>query len=199
MKTAATQAGTWNYGDIGAPVGQSTTTTPGDTEGIQTIGIADGRDELMKFRTLYTRIVREANTIAKTTRRGAGNFIICSINTLTALESLNNFNYSSVGGTLGQLGNFSNVGTLDGRFAVYVDTLNLGGDYVLVGYKGQGIFESGVVYLPYIPVMLQKTVREETLQPVIGAMTRSAIMYNMQGTNNYYRKLDVTLAYSQLG
>lgn len=199
MVNNATSTATWNYGDVGAPVGQSTTTVAGDTAGIQTAGVADGRDEIMKFRTLYTKIVKEANQIARTTRKGPGNFIIVSTNVLTALQALNNFVYNPVPNDIGELSSFTNAGTLDGRYAVYVDTLNWGADYALVGYKGPSAFDTGVIYCPYVPVMLQKTVHEQSFQPVIGAMTRSAIAYNLNGTANFYRKFNIDLTYSQLG
>jgi len=149
--------------------------------------VSDGRWEAEKFRTLYTRIVKEANTIALTTRRGAGNFIICSTNVATALESLSSFMYSAVPGTVSAGTGVSKVGVLDGRFTVYVDTFAMV-DYITVGYKGPGAFDTGLVYCPYVPLMVQKVVDPTSFQPKIGFMTRYALIENLFGASNYYRR-----------
>ncbi len=181
----ATSTTGWIYGTAAAAV-------------IGTPGTADGQWEMERFRTLFTKAVKESNRIAVTSRRGPGNFIICSSNASTALSGLSNFMYSSVGGSLqAPNGGVQKVGTLDGRFSVYVDTYALS-DYVTVGYKGPGTMDSGIVYCPYIPLQMQKIVHEDTFQPAIGVMTRDAICYNMQGTNNFYRKFATTFTGSQL-
>jgi hypothetical protein len=183
----ATSTNGWVYGNVGAQT--------------NTAWLADGQWEVEKFRSLYTRVIKEANRIAVTTRRGAGNFIICSTNVVSALEGLNNFLYSSVPNDVGPVGGVTRVGTLDGRFSVYVDTfsdLSSAGDYITVGYKGPSNLDSGVIYCPYIPLMMQKVIHEETFQPAIGVLTRSAIAYNLLGTNNYYRQIPVDFTNSQL-
>jgi len=159
--------------------------------------VADGRWEQEKFRTLYTKIVREANMIALTTRRGAGNFIIGSINVITALEGLPGFMYSAVPGDIQMGSGVVKVGTLDGRFNVYVDTFAFE-DYCLVGYKGASAFDTGIVYCPYIPLMIQKVVDPETFQPRIGVLTRYSIVDNLYGTAAYYRYFKVDFSGSTL-
>lgn len=148
--------------------------------------VSDGRWEAEKFRTLYTRIVKEANTIALTTRRGAGNFMVCSTNVATALETLSSFMYSAVPGSVTAGTGVSKVGVLDGRFTVYVDTFAMV-DYITIGYKGPGAFDTGLVYMPYVPLMVQKVVDPNTFQPKIGFMTRYAMVENLFGAANYYR------------
>lgn len=184
INTNSTNTGSWSYGAVGAVA--------------DTFGHADGQWEIEKLRTLYTRIVKEANRIAVTTRRGAGNFILTSPNVVAALESLNNFMYASTPSDIGLLGGVTRVGTLDGRFAVYVDTFATT-DYCTVGYKGPSAMDTGVIYCPYIPIMMQKITHESTFQPAIGVLTRSAIAYNLFGTNNYYRYVNVDFGKSQLG
>jgi hypothetical protein len=159
--------------------------------------VSDGRWEQEKFRTLYTRIVKEANTIALTTRRGAGNFIICSTNVATALETLSSFMYSAVPGTVTAGTGVSKVGVLDGRFTVYVDTFAMI-DYVTVGYKGPGAFDTGLVYCPYVPLMVQKVVDPNSFQPKIGFMTRYALVENLFGAETYYRRFLVDFSGSSL-
>lgn len=183
----ATQTDGWVYGVVGAQTNVA--------------WAADGQWEIEKFRSLYTRVIKEANRIAVTTRRGPGNFVIASVNVISALEGLNNFLYSAVPNDVGPVGGVTRVGTLDGRFSVYVDTfsdLSSTGDYVTVGYKGPSNLDSGVIYCPYIPLMMQKVIHEETFQPAIGVLTRSAIAYNMFGTENYYRLIPVDFTNSQL-
>ena len=180
----ATTASPWTYGTGGAP----------------STAVADGQWEQEKIRTLYSRIIRESNAIAITTRRGPGNFIIASPNVISALESLNNFMYSPVPNDVGPISGVTMVGTLDNRFKVYVDTFytdpvnNL--DYVTVGYKGPSNMDTGVIFCPYIPIMMQKVTHEKTFQPAIGVQTRSAICFNLFGTDNFYKKVVVNLGNS---
>jgi len=159
--------------------------------------VSDGRWEQEKFRTLYTRIVKEANTIALTTRRGAGNFVICSTNVATSLETLSSFMYSAVPGQITTGTGVSKVGVLDGRFTVYVDTFAMI-DYVTVGYKGPGAFDTGLVYCPYVPLMVQKVVDPNSFQPKIGFQTRYALIDNLFGASNYYRRFMVDFSGSSI-
>ena len=48
---------------------------------------ADGRWSAEKFKGLAMQIEREANVIAKETRRGKGNIIVCSSDVATALAN----------------------------------------------------------------------------------------------------------------
>lgn len=180
----ATLATPWSYG---AP----------SNYGVPEAGVADGRWEQERFRTIYTKIVREANAIALTSRRGAGNFIIGSINAITALEGLNSFMYSTVPGDVQAGIGVVKVGTLDGRFAVYIDTF-AAVDYITVGYKGASQFDTGVIYCPYVPLMMQKVVDPITFQPKVGFMQRSAIVNNLYGAENYYRTFLCDFTASQL-
>jgi hypothetical protein len=159
--------------------------------------VADGRWEAERFRTLYTRIIKEANQIALTTRRGTGNFIICSTNVVSALESLTNFMYSAVPGDVRPTLGVARVGTLDGRFSVYLDTFAQA-DFALVGYKGPGQFDTGVIYCPYVPLLLQKVTDPNTFQPKLAFMTRDAIVGNLFGSENYYRYIPVDFTGSGL-
>jgi hypothetical protein len=187
-----TSAGTWAYGSVG-----QYTSTPATGNAFSINGIADGRYEMEKFRTLYTRIVREANAVAIATRRGAANFIICSLNVASALECLSNFMYSAVPGNVETTIGVAKIGTLDGRFTVYLDTFAYD-DFFVVGYKGNTAFDTGIIYCPYVPLMVQKITDPDTLQPVIGMQCRDAIVGNMWGAEKYYRKVTCNFAGSSL-
>jgi len=181
----STSAGTWAYGSAG--VVYDAATGAGALTGVITQAVAaDGRNELEKFRTLYTRIIREANAVALQTRRGAANFIIASLNVVSALETLSNFMYAAVPGNIEPQLGVAKVGTLDGRFTVYLDTFAYT-DFFVVGYKGASAFDTGVVYCPYVPLQIQKVVDPTTFQPLIGFLTRDAIVGNLWGAEKYYR------------
>ena len=186
INAKASTVPTWSYGQNGG--------------GAQTFtdGTADGRWEQEKFRTLYTKILREANQIALTTRRGRANFIIASANVIAALEQLSGFMYSSVPGSVKVTLGVAKVGTLDGQFTVYMDTFATR-DYVTLGYKGTSAFDTGIIYCPYVPLLLQKVVDPTTFQPKIAFMTRDAIAGNMYGVGNYYRTFSVNFYGSSLG
>jgi len=186
MKNKATQTGSWNYNGQAAQ---------GSANAFNN---ADGRWEAEKIRTLYTRILSEANKVALTTRRGTANIIIASSNVVTALESLSGFMYSAVPGNVKPTLGVAKVGTLDGRFTVYLDTFATK-DFALLAYKGNSQLDSGLVYCPYIPLMMQKVIDPQTFQPRIGFMTRDAITGNLLGTSNYYRYIPVDFTGSSLG
>lgn len=184
INAKATVTPAWFYGNGGQwtnPAASATTTYA---------AAADGRWEAEKIRTLYNRLLREANQIALSTRRGSANFIIASSNVVAALETLQGFMYASVPGQVKPVLGVAKVGTLDGRFTVYMDTFAWN-DYVTLGYKGSNTYDSGIIYCPYVPLQMQKVVDPVTFQPKIGFMTRDAIAGNLYGVQNYYRKFAV--------
>ena len=153
---------------------------------------ATGRWEIEKYRALYNRAIREANKIAITTRRGAGNWIVASPSVCAALETLSNFVLAPVNSNINtaQTG-VAKVGSIDGRFMLYRDTF-ASDDSMLIGYKGSSEFDTGVVYLPYIQLMMSRATFENSLNPVIGLMTRYAIHQHIFGASNYYRNVVVS-------
>jgi len=151
----------------------------------------DGQWEAEKFRNLYTRIVQDANSIATATRRGPGNFIIASPNVVTALDSVGNFLISPINASAMDLGpGLAKVGSIEGRFDVYRDTFAVN-DYAITGYKGPSVADAGIIYSPYVPIMLTKAVQPNSFHPVLGVLTRYALTNNLFGAENYYRKLNV--------
>jgi hypothetical protein len=166
--------------------------------GPYTVNSATGASEGDKFRALFTRILKDTNSIYASTRRGTGNWIIVSPNVATALQSLNSFMYHPVQGDLGNVGPFLKLGTLDGRLNVYLDNFATT-DYVLVGYKGATKTDSGVIHCPYIPAQMTKVTDQTTFQPAMGIMTRSATAYNLFGADAYYTQFAVDFAGTSLG
>jgi len=162
---------------------------------------ADGRWSVEKFKGLILQIEREANVIAKETRRGKGNFMVCSSDVASALAASGMLDYSPAMSTNLNVDDTGNTfaGVLNGRMRVYIDPYSQT-DYINVGYKGTNPYDAGVFYCPYVPLTMVRAVGEDTFQPKIGFKTRygmasnpfvpGAISNNGLGTvksNQYYR------------
>lgn len=150
----------------------------------------DGRWEAEKGANMYNAIVRKANKIAVDTRRGPGNWIVADPTPCATLEALPSFATVAIQGDVNtaQTG-VAKVGTVGARFNVYRDTFH-DNDEVLVGYKGPASeYDTGVVYLPYIQLMLSKTVDYASFQPSVGILSRYAIMRNLFNSELFYQKL----------
>ena len=162
---------------------------------------ADGRWSAEKFKGLVVQLDREANVIAKETRRGKGNVVICSSDVATALAASGMLDYTPAMSTNLQVDDTGNTfaGTINGRMKVYIDPY-AAVDYVTVGYKGTNAYDAGVFYCPYVPLQMVKAVGENDFQPRIGFKTRYGMASNpfvgasptsnglaAAGTNQYYR------------
>ena len=166
---------------------------------------ADGRWSAEKFKGLTVQIDRESNVIAKETRRGKGNVLICSSDVATALAAAGSLDYSPAISNNLQVDDTGNTfaGVLNGRIRVYIDPY-ANTDYITVGYKGQNPYDSGVFYCPYVPLQMVKAVGENDFQPKIGFKTRYGMASNpfvgatpsdglaTVKTNQYYRIFKVT-------
>ena len=132
---------------INAKIGAQTNVTNAGIFDLDTD--SNGRWSVERWKGLMFAIERDANVIARDTRRGKGNIIMTSADVASALtmaglldyqSSLSdNLNVDSTGNTF--------AGTLNGRFKVYVDPYaNMGvpyagsgasqQQYYVVGYKG---------------------------------------------------------------
>ena len=182
----------------------------GDTSGYN-FGNADstGRWQVEKYKGLIYQIEREANKIAKDTRRGKGNIIVVSTDVASALAMSGLLDYQSAltnntNLTVDDTGN-TFAGVLFGRVKVYVDPYSVSGaDYVVVGYKGSVAYDAGLFYCPYVPLQMVRAIDPNTFQPKIGFKTRYGLVanpfaeLNNQGlgriqanSNIYYRKFIV--------
>jgi hypothetical protein len=140
---------------------------------------ADGRWSVEKFKGMLVQIERECNVIAKETRRGKGNVVICSSDVATALAAAGMLDYAPALSTSLQVDDTGNTfaGVLNGRTRVYIDPYATG-DYVTVGYKGSNPYDSGVFYCPYVPLQMVRAVGENDFQPRIGFKTRYGMIAN---------------------
>ncbi len=140
---------------------------------------SNGRWSKEKFQGMLFQIEREANQIAKETRMGKGNFIICSSDVAAALGMSGMLDYQPALSTDLQVDDTGNTfaGVLNGRYRVYVDPY-AAGNFFVVGYKGMNAYDAGVYYCPYIPLQMYKAVSEDSFQPKIGFKTRYAVASN---------------------
>ena len=140
---------------------------------------ADGRWSAEKFKGLVVQLDREANVIAKETRRGKGNILVCSSDVATALAASGMLDYTPAMSTNLQVDDTGNTfaGVLNGRMRVYIDPYAVA-DYATVGYKGSNPYDAGIFYCPYVPLQMVKAVGEDTFQPKIGFKTRYGMASN---------------------
>jgi len=157
---------------------------------------ADARWLGERNRDFYSKVIIEANRVAIRNRRGSANFVIATPRVCAILEMLPEFQWMPVNGNINtQPTGIAKVGTLGGRFTVYRDTRTdaqyLSGqranlEYALLGYKGTEYYDTGIVYCPYIPVMIQRTVGPNDFSPRVGLMTRYGVVDHIFGANLYY-------------
>jgi hypothetical protein len=170
---------------------------------------ANGRWSVEKFKGLMFQIEQEANAIAKGTRRGKGNIVICSSDVASALQMAGVLDYApALNSNSLEVDDTGNTfaGVLNGRFRVYIDPF-AGSNYLVVGYKGSSAFDAGLFYCPYVPLQMVRAVGENSFQPKIGFKTRYGMVANpfaqgdassqglgalTQDTNKYYRRVRVT-------
>jgi len=191
-----------------------TTAKAGAQVGTTTAGTFDldtdsnGRWSVEKFKGLLFQIERDANAIAQQTRRGKGNFIICSSDVASALAMAGVLDYAPALSTNLNVDESSTTfaGVLNGRYKVYVDPFSANQSntqFFTVGYKGTSAFDAGLFYCPYVPLQLVRAVDPTTFQPKIGFKTRYGMVANpfvsLDGSggltaneNYYYRRVAVT-------
>jgi hypothetical protein len=190
------------------------TAVAGAQDNTTTAGIFDldtdsnGRWSVEKFKGLMFQLEREANAIARQTRRGKGNIVICSSDVASALQMAGVLDYTpALNSNNLQVDDTGNTfaGVLNGRLKVYIDPYAIGGNYLTVGYKGSSAFDAGLFYCPYVPLQMVRAVDQDSFQPKIGFKTRYGMVANpfaegatkgsgrsnLISTNVYYRRLIV--------
>jgi hypothetical protein len=166
---------------------------------------ADGRWTAERNITFYQKLLIESGRMAARNRRGAANFVIATPRVCTILEMLPDFKTFEIAGTVATGGvGVAKVGTVGNRFTVYRDTRTevqnssyyspnyytpvrtTAVEYALLGYKGAEYYDTGIIYCPYIPIMVQRTIGPNDFAPRVGLMTRYGIVNNIFGANLYY-------------
>lgn len=159
---------------------------------------SNGRWSVERFKGLIYHIEREANQIAKTTRRGKGNILIVSSDVASALAMAGVLQYTPALSADLQVDDTGNTfaGLLHGRIKVYIDPYFGGSvnntELVTVGYKGTSPYDSGLFYCPYVPLQMVRAVDPSTFQPKIGFKTRYGMVANpfAEGLNRGYGALN---------
>ena len=169
---------------------------------------ADGRWAVEKFKSLLFQIEKEANAIAKATRRGKGNFVICSSNVASALAAAGVLDYAPALSTSLNVDDTGNTfaGIINGRLKVFIDPYSTA-DYITVGFKGSNAYDAGIYYCPYVPLTMVRAVDQASFQPKIGFKTRYGLVANpfsagsgptntlgaiTENSNVYFRNFSVT-------
>ena len=155
---------------------------------------SNGRWSVEKFKGLMFQIERDANAIARETRRGKGNMIMCSADVASALAMAGALDYApAIEGNnrlaVDETGN-TFAGILNGRYRVYIDPYatitrggtassgNSGNQYYVIGYKGSSPYDAGLFYCPYVPLQMVRSVGQDDFQPRIGFKTRYGVVLN---------------------
>ena len=140
---------------------------------------SDGRWMVERFKGLIMQLEREANVIAKETRRGKGNFVIVSSDVASALAAAGQMDYTPALSTDLNVDDTGNTfaGVLNGKLKVYIDPYATV-DFACVGYRGSNPYDAGLFYCPYVPLTMVKAVGESDFQPRIGFKTRYGMQQN---------------------
>lgn len=162
---------------------------------------ADARWSMERSRDFYQHLILEANKIGLRNRRGSANFIVCTPTVAAMIEAMPEFVGGPVNGNVDtQPVGIAKVGSLARRFNVYRDTrtpVQTGEygyhpdtrtpvEYALLGFKGSEYYDTGLIYCPYIPIMVQRTIGANDFAPRVGMLTRYGVVDNIFGANLYY-------------
>lgn len=174
-----------------------------DTRGVFNLNTdANGRWSVERFKGLLFQLEREANQIAKETRRGRGNFIITTADVASALAMAGTLDYAPALSTNLNVDDTGNTfaGVLNGKHRVYIDpyaSTQVATDFLCSGYKGTVPYDAGLFYCPYVPLQMVRAVGENSFQPKIAFKTRYGMVqnpfvsttdpHNAIRTNQYYR------------
>jgi hypothetical protein len=164
--------------------------------------LADARWFAERGIDFYAKIVVEANRMAIRNRRGPANFIVATPKVCTILQLLPEFKPFEIQSNIQIHPNgVARVGSLAGQFSIYRDTRTeaqyLSGarasavEYALLGYKGSEFYDTGIVYCPYIPVLVQRTMSPHSFTPNVGMMTRYGVVDSLWGASNFYHLIIV--------
>lgn len=146
-----------------------------------------------KYQAMYTKVLEVSNQIAVRTRRGAANWMIVNPNVLTILQTLKSFNFAPSSSSYVDPTNIGLAGTIEGRFKVFTDIIRTSDD-ILMGYKGNTETDTGIVYMPYVPLEVSPTILDgNSFMPRVMLSTRYGIADNMMGADAYYGKVSVNL------
>ena len=126
------------------------------------------------FETLGQKVQKVSNKIHQLTLRGGANFIVCSPDVATILETIPGFTVETDGDRMKFAAGVTQVGSFQNRYTVYKNPYMLT-NVLLMGYKGSNFLETGAVYAPYVPLVMTPLVYDpDNFTPRRGVLTRYA-------------------------
>jgi hypothetical protein len=167
------------------------TTTANGGESISAIDLTgsgtgiDGRWSGEKYMNIISAIVYQANKLAVSTRRGPGNFVIVSSAIATALQAAGH-QFVAYNQNVNATQVMASIGKLNGSLDVYRDQYARS-EYAMVGYKGPGISDCGIIFSPYIMGLTNRAIHPNDFTPRVGVMSRYAVTDTLLGSGRYYR------------
>jgi hypothetical protein len=169
-----------------AKVGQEYNSVAGAFEASQFTGQAYVQGTW--FQTLGTKVQKVSNKIHAKTLRGGANFMVCSPDVSTILESIPGYAADTDGNKMKYAMGVQKVGAMTGRFDVYKNPY-MQENTILMGFRGSQFLETGAVYAPYVPLMLTPLVYDpNNFTPRRGVMTRYAKLVTRP---EFYGKIQV--------
>jgi len=125
------------------------------------------------YRSIGVAVRKISNMIYKKTLMGGVNFMVCSPEVATIFESMPGFNGATRSIKSMSFG-VQEIGLLNNEIAVYKNPY-WSTNKVLCGHKGEGSFDTGAVYAPYIPLLTTPLIYDaENFTPRKGVASRYA-------------------------
>jgi len=149
---------------------------------------ADGRWSQEKYSNVLNHIVSVQNHIAVTTKRAPANFVVVSPRIATCLQAAGS-QFSGNTSAVNPTNTLTEVGTINGNLTVYRDVYATT-DTALLGYKGPGVSDCGVIFSPYIMGLMSEAVDGNSFSPRMGVMSRYALTDSLLGAGRYYRLIE---------
>jgi len=179
LHASAGHTGTW----YGTPPNDANATTNAYTSG------SVWAYQLGTFNaTIGFEIQKLSNKIHKATMRGGANFIVCSPDIATILETIPSFAADTDGNSDGFAAGVEKIGSFANRYKVYKNPY-WNSDDLIIGFRGNQFLETGAVYAPYIPLIMTPLVYDpNNFTPRKGVMTRYA---KKVVRKDFYAKLSV--------
>jgi len=168
----------------GASISAIDLTGSGTTSGAYGI---DGRWSGEKYMNIIASIIHQANQIAISTRRGPGNYAVVSSGIATALQAAGH-TFVQYTQNVNPTTTMASIGKLNGSIEVYRDQYAQT-DFALVGYKGPGIADSGLLFCPYLMGLTNRAIDAQDFSPRIGVISRYGLVSSLLGAGRYNRLL----------
>ena len=127
--------------------------------------VADGISMRDHNESFYNKVIEASNNIFQATKLASGSFLIVGTEVSNIVESVPRFKPSGVVKPVGP----HLVGYL-GSMPVYKDPFYAPTKF-LVGWKGDGFYDAGYVYAPYMPIMSTMLIMDAAFQGQKGYVT----------------------------